>query len=88
MKMVENPASILIIRMGNVPMVDATGIRILKEVNAEIKKRGGKLIISEVISEQVLEELKRTRLLFQIGKANVTPTFEKALERMHEIYHK
>ena len=88
MKMVENPASILIIRMGNVPMVDATGIRILKEVNAEIKKRGGKLIISEVISEQVLEELKKTRLLFQIGKANVTPTFEKALERMHEIYHK
>ena len=87
MKMVENPASILIIRMGNVPMVDATGIRILKEVNAEIKKRGGKLIISEVISEQVLEELKRTRLLFQIGKANVTPTFEKALERMHEILH-
>ena len=87
MKMVENPASILIIRMGNVPMVDATGIRILKEVNAEIKKRGGKLIISEVISEQVLEELKKTRLLFQIGKANVTPTFEKALERMHEILH-
>ena len=85
MKMVENPASILIIRMGNVPMVDATGIRILKEVNAEIKKRGGKLIISEVISEQVLEELRKTRLLFQIGKANVTPTFEKALERMHEI---
>jgi len=88
MKMVENPASILIIRMGNVPMVDATGIRILKEVNAEIKKRGGKLILSEVINEPVLEELKKTRLLFQIGKANVTPTFEKALERMHEIYHK
>jgi SulP family sulfate permease len=87
MKMVENPASVLIIRMGNVPMVDATGIRILKEVNAEIKKRRGKLILSEIISEQVLEELKRTRLLFQIGKANVIPTFEKALERMREILH-
>lgn len=49
---------------------------------------GGKLIISEVISKRVLKELKKTRLLFQIGKANVTPTFEKALERMHEIYHK
>ncbi len=85
MKTIENPATILIIRMRNVPIIDATGIRILKDVNAEIKRRGSKLILAEVISDQVMDELNRARLLFQIGKANVTPTFEKALERTNEI---
>ena len=85
MKIIEKPAKILIIRMRNVPIIDATGIRILKEVSNEIKRKGTKLILSEVNSEQVIHELKKSRLLFQIGKRNVTNDYPKALLRTREI---
>jgi len=85
MRVIEYPAPVLIIRMRNVPVIDATGIRVLSEVNEEMQKRGSKLILSEVTSEQVMAELQKARLLFHIGKANVTDTFEKAIKRTNEI---
>ncbi|MFA6084075.1 SulP family inorganic anion transporter [Mucilaginibacter sp.] len=85
MKVVEKPARVLIIRMGNVPVIDATGIRVLKDVHKEIKKKGTKLILAEVNSVQVMGELKKARLLFQIGKGNIRDTFENALKRANEI---
>jgi sulfate permease, SulP family len=85
MKVLEKPAQVLIIRMRNVPVIDATGIRVLKEVNTAIKKHGTKLILAEVNSLQVTGELKKARLLFQIGKGNIKDTFEKALARANEI---
>ncbi|MEO6851996.1 MAG: sulfate permease [Mucilaginibacter sp.] len=85
MRVIEEPAKILIIRMKNVPVIDATGIRVLKDVYKGIEANGTKLILTEVNSEQVLFELQKTRLLFQIGKANVTETFEKAIQRSHDI---
>ncbi|WEA01598.1 SulP family inorganic anion transporter [Mucilaginibacter sp. SJ] len=85
MKVLEKPARVLIIRMGNVPVIDATGIRVLRDVHQEIKKKGTKLILSEANSEQVTGALKKTRLLFQIGKGNVRDTFEKALKRADEV---
>ncbi len=85
MKIVESPAKVLIIRMKNVPIIDATGIRILKEVHKDIQRKGTKLILSEVNSEIVLNELKKSRLLFGIGKSNITDTFEKAYTRANII---
>jgi len=85
MKIIEKPAKVLIIRMQNVPIIDATGIRILRDVNNDIRMKGTKLILSEVNSLQVSNELKKTRLLFQIGKGNITNTYEKALRRANEI---
>jgi SulP family sulfate permease len=81
MKFIEKPPKVLIIRMRQVPIIDATGIKVLEEVFKESKHRGTKLILSEIHSEQVLAELKSARLLFAIGKANVTATFEQALVR-------
>lgn len=75
----------LIIRMGNVPIVDATGIQAIREVFHENKKRGTKLILSEVNNDQVRNELRKSRLLFAIGKANVTGSFEAALERCRQL---
>jgi SulP family sulfate permease len=85
MKVIEKPAEILIIRMRNVPIIDATGIQTLKEVHKEIRNKGTKLILSEITNEQVLNELTKARLVFQIGKANVTDSFEKAIKRSKEI---
>jgi SulP family sulfate permease len=81
MRFIEKPPKVLILRMRQVPIIDATGIRTLEEVNKESKHRGTKLILSEVHSLQVMKELQDARLLFSIGKANVTNTFQEALKR-------
>jgi SulP family sulfate permease len=85
MKMIENPARILIIRMRNVPVIDATGIRVLKDVHSELLKKGSKLILTEISSEQVISELDKSRLLFQIGKGNIKDTFEGGLMRANDL---
>jgi len=85
MKLIESPARVLIIRMRNVPVIDATGIRMLKDVNKELHKIGSRLILAEISSDQVMGELKKGRLLFQIGKGNIKDTFELALKRANNI---
>lgn len=82
---IEKTPKVLIIRLRKVPIIDATGIRTLEDVYKQSKQRGTKLILSEVHSEQVMKELKDARLLFSIGKANVTDTFEKALTRCNQL---
>jgi SulP family sulfate permease len=82
---IEKTPKVIIIRMRKVPIIDATGIKTLREVYKEFKRRGSKLILSEVHSHQVMKELKDTRLLFAIGKANVTDSFDASLKRCEEI---
>ncbi len=84
-KFIEEKPKVLIIRMRYVPIIDATGISSIKDVYKETKHMGIKLILSEVNSEKVFEELKKARLVFAIGKANVTDSFEEALQRSEEI---
>jgi SulP family sulfate permease len=85
MRFIENPPEVLIIRMRKVPIIDATGIKTLQDVYKESSQRGTKLILSEVNSPQIVNELKGARLLFSIGKANVTNTFQEAVERSKVI---
>jgi len=84
-RLIEKAPRILLVRMRHVPIIDATGIRTLEEVYKESRRQGTKLVLSEVRSEQVMKELKDTRLLFAIGKANVTHTFQQAVDRCHLI---
>ena len=85
MRYIEKHPPVLIIRMRHVPIIDVTGIQVLKEVHKESLKHGTKIILSELHSEQVKKELQNSRLLFAIGKGNVTDTFEKALEKAEQI---
>ena len=85
MKILEKPPQVLIIRMRHVPIIDATGIRTLQEVYKETIHRKTKLILSEVHSGQVRKELQDARLLFAIGKANVTASFPEALSKARSI---
>lgn len=87
MRFIEKPPKVLIIRMRQVPIIDQTGIRTLDQVYKDARHRGTKLILSEVHSEQVMKELQDARLLFSIGKANVTDSLDKALERSRVILH-
>jgi SulP family sulfate permease len=81
MQLIDKHPKVLIIRMRNVPMIDATGIKTLREVHKDAKQNGSGFILSEVNSEQVMKELKDARLLFAIGKGNVTATFEAAIQK-------
>jgi SulP family sulfate permease len=81
MRVIENPPRVLIIRMRKVPIIDATGIKTIKDVYKESCQRGTKLVLSEVHSEQIVKELKDAKLLSAIGEANVTDTFQEAIER-------
>ena len=91
MRYIEKPPKVLIIRMRQVPIIDATGIKTLQEVHKESTGRGTKIILSEVLSTQVLTELHDTRLQFAIGKANITQSFEEAIQRatviVNEMIH-
>jgi sulfate permease, SulP family len=84
-RFIEKTPRVFIIRMRQVPIIDATGIKTIEEVNRDLKHRGAKLILAEVHSPQVMQELKDARLLFTIGKANVTGTLTKALDRANVI---
>jgi SulP family sulfate permease len=85
MKQIERPPKVLIIRMRHVPVIDATGIRTLTEVHKGLQHRGIKLILSEVKDGKMLKDLKGTRLLFAIGRANVTDSFDEALKRCRKV---
>ena len=85
MRYIKKHPKILIIRMRHVPLIDATGIQTLKEVYEQALKEHTKIILSEVDSQQVKLELDKARLIFAIGKANITDTFEEALVRTKDI---
>lgn len=84
-RLIDKHKPLLIVRMRNVPVIDSTGIRVLTDINEETSKRGGKVILAEVNYQQVTDELQKSRLLFKIGKANVTATFEQAIQRADMI---
>ncbi len=84
-KLIEKAPKVLIIRMKQVPIIDATGIRTIEEVYRESKSRNTRLILCEIHSIQVMNELKDARLVFAIGKANITDTFGTAIQRAEKI---
>lgn len=83
-KIIESKPKVLIVRMRNVPVIDATGLHTIKDVLHMCKADNIQLIISG-IQPQVLEEFKKSRLLFQIGKRYVTNDLNVALQRANEI---
>lgn len=76
---------VLIIRMRHVPVIDATGIRSFKEIVTELDKKGTKIILSELVSDQVKTEMQNARLLFAIGKGNIFQTLPEAIHRAEVV---
>lgn len=84
MRLVEKPPKVLILRMRQVPAVDATGLRALEDVFEKTKKDGTVLILSG-IRRQPLMALRRTGLLEKIGRNNVYRHIDKALQHAKEL---
>jgi SulP family sulfate permease len=84
-KYIEKPPKVLLIRMRQVPIIDATGIKTINEVYKESMRRGTAIILSEVRSQQVLEQLQDSGMITLIGKENITGTLTEALDRCKVI---
>jgi SulP family sulfate permease len=82
---IEKTPKVLILRMRNVPIIDATGIRTLEEVQQECYEQHTKLILAEVNNDGVYEELQKARLIFKIGKANVVNDMKDAISRSEQV---
>lgn len=84
MQFIERPPKVLIIRMRFVPVIDATGLHALEEVFRQSDKLNTKFILSGV-QPSVLEEIRKSGLLDELGETNVHPHFKLALARAKEI---
>ncbi|MCB0731113.1 MAG: sulfate permease [Ignavibacteriae bacterium] len=80
MSEIENPPKIRIIRMRNVPAIDATGLNLLGELIKDSIKIGVKIILSGVNS-QPRNAMKIYGILNIIGEENVFDNIDDALER-------
>jgi SulP family sulfate permease len=81
---IQRPATTLILRMGNVPFVDATGIFAIEEIVSDFKRHGAVVLLAEVRSN-VRYKLERGGVIAHVGAENVIDTFELALARAREL---
>ena len=84
MRFIEKKPKVLILRMRNVPVIDATGLNTIKDVLKMCNHDGTTLVLSGV-QPPVSDELKKSRLMFKIGKRYVVASFKDALELTQKI---
>jgi SulP family sulfate permease len=75
---------VLIVRMRQVPVIDATGLHLLEELHSQCRRDGTKVVFSGVHA-QPLFALQRTELFEHIGAENVFGNIDDALNRAREI---
>jgi SulP family sulfate permease len=81
---IQRPATTLILRMANVPFVDATGIFAIEEIITDFKRHGATVLLVEVRSN-VRYKLERSGAISHLGPENVIDTLEQALLRANEL---
>jgi SulP family sulfate permease len=75
---------VLILRMRNVPFIDATAVNRLKEFHQKLKSSGTTILISGA-NRQVKEELFKSEFYSLIGKNNILDSINQAIERAEKI---
>jgi len=75
---------VLILRMRNVPFVDATGINRLKEFLSNLHSCGTKVIISGA-NQQIIDDFTKNNLLEILGENNIFNNINDAITRAEEI---
>jgi SulP family sulfate permease len=81
---IHRPTSTLILRMGNVPFVDATGIFAIEEIITDFRRHGASVLLVEV-RPNVRYKLERGGVVAHVGPDNVIDTFEQALLRAKHL---
>jgi SulP family sulfate permease len=81
---IQRPATTLILRLGHMPFLDATGISAIEEIITDFLKHGATVVLAEV-RPNVLQKLERAGLLRRLGAENVAETLPAALTRAKVI---
>jgi SulP family sulfate permease len=84
LKAIQRPATTLILRMGNVPFVDATGIFAIEEIISDFRRHGALVMLVEV-RPNVRYKLERAGVIAHLGVENVIDSFELAQSRAREL---
>jgi len=78
-RIVADKPKVLILRMRNVPTIDASGLHILEELAREVQENYGVMIFSAV-SPAVFKTMKKSGFIEHIGKENFAKDIFRALE--------
>jgi len=81
---IQRPAKTLVLRMGNVPFLDATGIIAIEHMVADFQRHGAIVLLSE-LKPNVRRKLQRGGIIAQVGEARVVDTLARALELALEL---
>ena len=81
---IQRPATTLILRMSQVPFVDATGISAIEEIITDFLKHGATVLLSE-LRPNVLRKLERAGVIRHLGSDNATDTLALAIERVKAL---
>jgi sulfate permease, SulP family len=84
MKRIEKTPKVLILRMRNVLVIDASGIQVMEELLQSTRKNGIALLLSGV-SAQPRAAMKQAGFLKELGEENVAEDIYQALERARVI---
>ncbi len=86
-RLIEKKPVILIVRMRKVPVIDSTGLQTIRDVLRACERDKIRLILSG-LQPGVYEALKKSRLLFRIGKRFVAPDFGSAVSLSRQLLQK
>jgi SulP family sulfate permease len=81
---IDTPPRVFILRMRNVPAMDATGMNALMDLYGKCVRQGTTLILSG-IHAQPLVVLERAGNVERIGRENLAADIDEALARAREI---
>jgi SulP family sulfate permease len=81
---VENNVSVLIIRIRNVPAIDATGLHVLEELHRKCNRLHTQLVFSGV-TMQPMSVFSGSGFLDEVGAENFCPSIDESLRRAREI---
>lgn len=81
---IERSVSVLIIRIRNVPAIDATGLHVLEELHHKCRRQKTQLIFSGV-TKQPMSVFRQSGFLDEVGPKNFCPSIDDALARAQSI---
>lgn len=82
-----NNPKVLILRMRNVPFIDATGIYRLKEMIKQFEAQKVTILLSGV-NAQIKEDLEKADIYAVLSKANLLDNINDSINRANEILNK
>lgn len=83
--MTNSHPKILILRMRQVPSIDAAGIQMIEGLLSKCREQGTQLLLSGVHSQPIVA-LSKAGVLKKIGERNVLANIDAALNRAREIF--